>query len=66
MTRYKTKADCGSCKRGGIHGVAAVYYGTGKNESGRPWRGYLCDNHAQVMIEDGAQIKLRPLRRAKR
>lgn len=51
---------CSSCRRGENDEPADVY-ATGRYE-GRPFQGYLCGAHAEMMEEDGAVLKIRVIR----
>lgn len=56
---------CGSCKRGEVRGVPATVMVSGKNRDGRHVvKAYLCDEHLEVEVQDGAEFKVVKLQTA--
>jgi hypothetical protein len=57
---------CCSCRNGGIDREADVYVtGTvvdAESYRRRPFQGYLCHDHADMLLDDGAKLKERPVR----
>jgi hypothetical protein len=56
---------CCSCRNGGIDREADVYV-TGtivdtETRRRRPFRGYVCHDHADMLIDDGAKLHERPV-----
>ena len=50
------KANCSSCRKGEISNRADAY-ATGYDQiNQRPFRGYLCDDHLEVVLSDGQLI----------
>lgn len=57
-----TPKTCGHCRRGEVHGVHATVMVRGKNRDGRTVaKAYLCDDHLEVEVQDGAEYTVTTL-----
>ncbi len=71
MARKKTPPRCASCLAGEIENEDVIGYFTGvvvdqSTEKKRPFRGWLCDSHEEIIAEDNALFDAKPLRLIKR
>jgi hypothetical protein len=56
IMKLNYKAVCSSCRKGEINAPADAYV-TGYDQiNQRPFRGYLCDDHLEVVLSDGQLV----------
>jgi hypothetical protein len=57
-----TKRDCFHCRHGEVHGTPVDWYVEGRygpdlDGACRPFRGYVCDDHLDVLMHDAQEVR---------